>query len=189
MLFQLLAPALLASATPARPARVVCLSSSGHRGGAIHFGDHDLRRAGYTPFAAYGQSKLANVHTACEIERRYGAAPRGGVRAWSVHPGGIATPLQKHVDRKLLDGYAADAAVRDAMKSTEQGAATSVWAALSDDVLAHGGRYLEDCSVAGPKAEGAGPIAPGYAPNAYDEATASRLWEDSLTMVGLERDT
>lgn len=61
LLFQLLQPTLLKSATPAFNSRVVALSSSGHRTSAVRFDDLDFSKAGYDPWLAYGQSKTANV--------------------------------------------------------------------------------------------------------------------------------
>ena len=67
LLFKLLEKTLLASATPAFCSRVVSLSSSGHKASPILFDDYDLKKAGYTPFKAYGQSKTANIYLASEV--------------------------------------------------------------------------------------------------------------------------
>lgn len=67
LLFKLLEKTLLASATPAFCSRVVSLSSSGHKSSPILFDDYDLKKAGYTPFKAYGQSKTANIYLANEV--------------------------------------------------------------------------------------------------------------------------
>lgn len=183
LLFQLLKSALLSSTSLDFPSRVICLSSSGHRNGPIQFDDLKFDKRGYTPFGAYGQSKLANVYMANEIEQRYS---KRNLHAFSVMPGGIATPLQKHMDQKWLEGMKRNQEAVLGSKSAAQGAATSVMAALSPDLLSlgFGGKYLEDCAVSLPRLEGQAGYA-GYAPYAYDEAAERRLWTESLDMVGL----
>ena len=72
------------------------------------------------------------------------------------------------------------------MKSPEQGAATTVWAAISKDWESKGGVYLEDCDVSPPLQAGdVSPLAKGYNPWAYDEAAAKQLWDISNNLVGL----
>lgn len=116
-----------------------------------------------------------------EIERRYGAR---GLHGLSVMPGGIVTGLQVHVAGQLA---AALDAARDYMKSPEQGAATTVYAALSKEWQGRGGRYLEDCQEAG-RTDGPSPTAMGYHPRAYNEEGEKKLWVDSLKFVGIEDD-
>lgn len=181
LLFQLLKPALLASSTPSFNSRVVCLSSSGHRGAGIQFDDYNFEKGDYAPWTAYGQSKTANIYMANEIDRRYGAK---GLHGLSVMPGGIMTGLQVHVIDQLSAGL--DAA-RNYMKSPEQGAATTVYAALSREWEGRGGRYLEDCQESG-KTEDPSPLAVGYHPGAYNEEGEKRLWADSLKFVGIKDD-
>jgi NAD(P)-dependent dehydrogenase (short-subunit alcohol dehydrogenase family) len=94
LLFQLLKPTLLASATPEFSSRVISLSSVVHRGGAFDFSDPNevnFTNKPYDPVAAYSQSKLATLYMANEIDRRYGAA---NLHAFNVMPGGIWTGLQ-----------------------------------------------------------------------------------------------
>ena len=181
LLFQLLKPALLASSTPSFNSRVVCLSSSGHRGAGIQFDNYNFEKGDYAPWTAYGQSKTANIYMANEIERRYGAK---GLHGLSVMPGGIMTGLQVHVLDQISAGL--DAA-RNYMKSPEQGAATTVYAALSKDWEGRGGRYLEDCQEA-EKTEDPSPLAAGYHPRAYNEEGEKKLWADSLKSVGIKDD-
>ena len=97
------------------------------------FDDIDYRFRDYDPFGAYGQSKTANVLFAVEATRRWAS---DGIVANALMPGGIATPLQRH----LPAHYAADAleAFRAAgtdFKTVEQGAATSVLLAASPSEL------------------------------------------------------
>ncbi|KXH62074.1 short chain dehydrogenase [Colletotrichum salicis] len=92
LLFQLLKPALLASATPACASRVVAVSSMAHRASDIRFDDVNFDEEGsYEPYTAYGQSKTANIYLSNETERRYGASP--GLHSTSLHPGAILTSM------------------------------------------------------------------------------------------------
>jgi NAD(P)-dependent dehydrogenase (short-subunit alcohol dehydrogenase family) len=189
-LFQLLKDALLRSSTPSFPSRVVSVSSIGHRAGPVRFEDYNFQEPNsYNEWVAYGQAKTANIYMANEIERRYGSK---GLHATSLHPGGIATGLQVHVDPEVAKGWDSPE-VRNYMKSPEQGAATSVYAALSEEWANKGGRYLSNCVEQGPW-EPKDPNQPvsidhdGYREWAYNEEGEKRLWRDSLKMVGLADD-
>ena len=120
-----------------------------------------------------------------EIERRYGAK---GLHGLSLNPGGILSGLQIHVPAEMMENWAKDESVVRYMKSPAQGAATTVYAALSKDWEGKGGRYLENCTESPPFAVDGTQISPGYAPFAYDEESEKRLWIDSLRMVGLADD-
>ena len=181
LLFQLLKPTLLSSSTPSFNSRVVCVSSTGHRTSGIQFDDYNFERGDYSPWAAYGQSKTANIYMANEIERRYGTK---GLHGLSLNPGGIKTGLQVHVEDQLA---ATMEAVKHIMKSPEQGAATTVYAALSKEWEGRGGRYLENCQEAA-EVKGSGMTAPGYHPRAYDDKGDKRLWTDSVKFVGIKDD-
>lgn len=185
LLFQLLKPALLASATPSFPSRVVSLTSFGHRMSAVRFDDYNFTKEDYVPWLAYGQSKTANIYFANHLERLYGSQ---NLHATSVHPGGIMTGLQIHVPE--LDAMTSEPGVREYMKNVEQGAATSVYAALSEEWKSKGGKYLSDCQEMGPfKGDNAMATGDdGYAKWAYDPAAEERLWKESLEMVGLKAD-
>lgn len=128
-LFQLLKDTLLASSTPDFPSRVVSVSSFGHRTGPIRFHDYNFEKEPYDPWVSYGQAKTANIYFANEIERRYGAK---GLHATSNHPGGIATGLQVHVDPELAKSWDNETN-NNYLKSVEQGAATSIYAAISEE--------------------------------------------------------
>ena len=180
LLFQLLKGALLSSSTPSFNSRVVMLSSSGHMYSPVLFDDLDLSKRVYDPFVAYGQSKTANAHMALEIERRYGSR---GLHSTAVHPGVIPTPLGRHLPPAILQQMASDESVRN-MKTPGQGAATTVWAAVSRDWEGRGGKYLNDVAVAKPKEQEAAHNK-GYAPHLYDADAAQRLWTESSRMVGI----
>lgn len=189
-LFQLLKSTLLASSTPDFPSRVVSLSSFGHRCGPIRFDDYNFSQPGsYDPWVSYGQAKTANIYFANEVERRYG---QKGLHATSLHPGGIMTGLQVHVTAAQRDaGDWNNETVANYMKNPEQGAATSVYAALSAEWKNKGGKYLSDCVEQEAFKHSGEPMYvgdDGYESWAYDEKAEGRLWKDSLKMIGMEDD-
>ncbi|KAF1999167.1 NAD(P)-binding protein [Amniculicola lignicola CBS 123094] len=186
LLFQLLKDTLLKSATPEFASRVVSLSSTGHRRGVGHIEIDNYNLEGiYTPEYGYAQAKLANIYFANELDRRYKAQ---NLRAFSLHPGGIWSGLQIHFPKEVIEQYKAMPAVTKHMKTAEQGAATTIWAAVGKDLEGKGGLYLEDCKVAEPVKEGYTPIGPGYETYAYHEVDEGRLWRLSNKLVGLEED-
>jgi len=185
LLFEKLKPLLLASSTPEFHARVVAVSSTAHRQEPMRLDDLNWTQRAYNPAGSYGQSKLANVYMANEIERRYG---HQGLHAWSVHPGGIRTGLGGqgwNLDAIKIVVRSGPMATLHVMQNAQQGAATTVWAAVSRELEGRGGRYLERCQVSLPIVrKGFKPIHPGHAEWAYDEQTARELYEVSLRMVG-----
>jgi NAD(P)-dependent dehydrogenase (short-subunit alcohol dehydrogenase family) len=169
------------SLAAAGSARIVSVSSSGHLRSPVVFDDIDYAFRDYDPFGAYGQSKTANVLFAVEATRRW--APEGIV-ANALMPGGIATPLQRH----LPADYAVQALERfraagTDFKSVQQGAATSVLLAASPLVEGVGGRYFEDCNEAVRVDRRGTPGGGGVAPYALDPANAERLWELSVKLI------
>lgn len=182
LLFQLLKPTLLASASPEFPSKVVNLSSVGHRGGEVQFDNLKLEGI-YQPWSSYGQAKTSNIYMANEIERRYG---NQNLHAFSLHPGGIWTGLQVHV-QDAIEQWLKNPDVETGMKSAEQGAATTLFAALDKSLEGKGGLYLEDCEVSEPVDAGSQDLLkPGYAPHAYDEVKEGKLWKVSCELVGVE---
>lgn len=99
-----------------------------------------------------------------------------------MHPGGIRTNLQRHMDpnimNKMLDPFAKH------MKSPEQGAATTVWAATAKQWEGTGGKFLEDCSISKPFNPETHSMLNGHAPHAYSLESAKELWELSNKLVG-----
>jgi NAD(P)-dependent dehydrogenase (short-subunit alcohol dehydrogenase family) len=187
LLTGLLLPALRKGA----PARVVCVSSSGHRFSTVNLDDPNYEKRPYDKWEAYGQAKTANIWHALELDRREQGR---GVRAIAIHPGMIVTELGRHLtddDRKALMERvaAASKAAGHAVtpggsrwKSIPQGAATQVWAATAPELANRGGLYLEDCHVTGPSPD---PMAPGgYTAWALDAAGAEKLWALSEKLVG-----
>ena len=115
------------------------------------------------------------------MDRVYG--PRG-LHSTSVDPGGIDSGLQTHITGEIRAGWAENPMIQAHMKSLEQDAATTVYAATSADWEGKGGRFLQVCAEAPPISEGYS-FTSGYADYAYDEEAETKFWEDSLKMVGL----
>jgi NAD(P)-dependent dehydrogenase (short-subunit alcohol dehydrogenase family) len=177
-----LAVGLHDSLAAATSARIVSVSSGGHLRSPVVFDDIDYAFRDYDPFGAYGQSKTANVLFAVEATRRWAA---DGIFVNALMPGGIATPLQRHLPahyaEQALEAFRAGGTD---FKSVEQGAATSVLLAASPLLDGIGGRYFEDCNEAVVVNRRGGPGRGGVAPYALDPANAERLWELSLNLVG-----
>ncbi|KAG6357515.1 hypothetical protein INS49_013392 [Diaporthe citri] len=185
LFFQLLKPALLASASPELSSRVVNLSSSAHHIAPINeSGNYNFEKGGYDGWVSYGQSKTANIYMANEIERRYGSR---GLHATSVHPGVIFTGLMQHVDPATLKELKNEELAKS-MKSPEQGAATTVWAAIGQEWEHKGGEFLADCGRTSLASGDDGIDSKGYAAHAHNPEGEARLWRDSLKMVGLQDD-
>ncbi|KAH7411380.1 WW domain-containing oxidoreductase [Cadophora sp. MPI-SDFR-AT-0126] len=182
LFFNLLKDILIASSTSDFHSRVVNVSSLGHLECDVFRGDYNFDKEEYTPWKSYGQSKTANIHMANEIENRYGSQ---GLHGLSLHPGGIWTNLQRHLSTEQIDQWKSTPGVDNMMKSEEQGAATSVLAAVGEDFEGVGRIYLADCAIELPKAE-AKEGQYGYAPWAFNKESEAKLWDDSLRMVGLE---
>ena len=171
-------------------ARLVNLSSAGHRFADVDLEDPNFEHTPYDEWVAYGRSKTANALFAVEFDRRHKAA---GVRATAVHPGGIQTELGRYmspeVTRRLIDQINTQnqAAGEPAFewKSIPQGAATTVWAGCVAAAEAVGGRYCEDCHVAD-IVDGGGPVSirGGVRGYALDAERAKALWALSEAMVG-----
>ncbi|WP_329045416.1 SDR family NAD(P)-dependent oxidoreductase [Amycolatopsis sp. NBC_01488] len=167
-------------------ARVVSLSSRGHHYSPIRWDDVQFER-GYDKWAAYGQAKTANVLFAVRLDE-LGASR--GVRAFALHPGGIMTPLQRHLPREEMieRGWIDEAGnFLVEFKTPEQGAATTVWAATSPQLAGLGGLYLEDCDVAELcPADAEGMAASGVRRYAVDRDEARRLWTLSAELTGVD---
>ena len=185
LLFQLLKNALLSSSTPDFNSRVVVLASGAHKSSPVVLDDLDFSKREYNPQIAYGQSKTANVHMALELERRFG---KRGLHSTSVHPGEARTELFRQMPTEMLKKLEEEWKLDQLYKSMQQGAATTVWAAVGKEWEGRGGKYLEDCMVAEPD-ENAQLGHRGYGTHAYDEVQAKRLWEGSLRMVGAPDDS
>ncbi|MBC2868422.1 SDR family NAD(P)-dependent oxidoreductase [Streptomyces mexicanus] len=172
-------------------ARVVSVSSRGHHFSPVRWDDPHWRQ-GYDKWAAYGQAKTANVLFAVHLDR---LARDRGVRAFALHPGGILTPLQRHLAKEEMieRGWIDENGTvlhPEQFKSPQQGAATQVWAATSPRLDGLGGVYLEDCDIAEPARDGVetrdGVVTGGVKPWATDPAEAARLWALSAELTGVD---
>jgi NAD(P)-dependent dehydrogenase (short-subunit alcohol dehydrogenase family) len=172
LLTSLLTPAL----AKAGGARVISLSSGAHGAAPFNAEDPNWEQRDYNPFFAYAESKSANALFALEYDRRERA---NGVRAFSLHPGVIHTPLMRH----MQDGQIAWLmdAMKDEVKSPQEGAATTVWAATAPELEGQGGLYLEDCAEAAPAV---GEVHGGVKSYVRDPAAAATLWAWSERAVG-----
>jgi len=159
--------------------RVVALSSTGHKLSDIRWDDPNWTDGSYDKWKAYGQSKTANSLFALGLNARL--AESGGM-AFAVHPGGIFTPLQRHLPTEEMivlgwlneQGEISDGA-RAMFKSPSQGCTTTLWAATSPLLEGKGGVYCEDCNVAALS----GPQPVRYRdvePHAVNQDSAERLW-------------
>ncbi|KAF7563686.1 hypothetical protein G7046_g468 [Stylonectria norvegica] len=146
LFFSLLKPALLAASSPELLSRVVVVSSSGHRIHGINdTTNYNFQQGGYHSWVSYAQSKTANIYMANEIDRRYGSR---GLHATSIHPGVVATGIGQHLPSEELAGMLKDERLLKELKSPEQGAATTVCAAIGKEWEGQGGKYLLDCAEA-----------------------------------------
>jgi len=167
-------------------ARVVALSSRGHKRSGIRFDDLQFEH-GYDKWQAYGQAKSANVLFAVHLDA---LGQDAGVRAFAVHPGGILTPLQRHLTREEMVEYGwidEDGTPLFEFKTPEQGAATATWAATSPQLIGKGGVYCEDCDIAEPTNPNSATAAEGGVDaHAIDPDIAARLWTVSVQLTGVD---
>ena len=172
----------------AKGARVVSLSSVGHRRAKVDFADPNFERREYDRWMAYGQSKTANALFAISLDT---AGKPHGIRAFSVHPGGVVTDLIRNMSTEEVHAYGVldehgrpiiDPARN--MKTPEQGAATSVWCATSHQLEGLGGVYWEDCDIAVP-VPGDSTELGGVRPWAIDREFARELWNLSEKLIGI----
>ncbi|MEM6746868.1 MAG: SDR family NAD(P)-dependent oxidoreductase [Pseudomonadota bacterium] len=140
---------LLPSILKADRPRVVALSSSANRISGIRWDDPQFTKDPYEKWLAYGQSKTANALFARHLNKR-----EDGLLAFSVHPGGIMTDLQRHlsVEEQVKAGWMDENGelserAKPLFKTTTQGASTTLWAATSPMLESHGGVFCEDCNI------------------------------------------
>lgn len=181
----------------ANGARVIAVSSRGHRYSPVVFEDINFKYREYTPYSAYGQSKTANILFAIELSRR-GRADK--IEAFSVHPGSIVnTDLTRYSSMENLrkigviddNGHPVLDPLKQ-LKTVEQGAATIVWCATSSKLEGKGGVYCENNDIAtvvtdtDPKDPLTGADLNGnfgMMPYATDLEAAARLWNVSEKLL------
>ena len=170
-------------------ARFVSLSSSAHSLTGILWDDIHFQNTPYDKWMAYGQSKTACSLMAIEFNTRM---KDKGVEGFAVHPGGIITPLQRHLEKEEMvalgwmdaDGSPSELA-KNFFKSTSQGASTALWCATSPDLKGLGGVFCEDCDIAKRKSEVDESMQRyfGVADWAVNTDEGSRLWEATELMI------
>ncbi|MEL6860857.1 MAG: oxidoreductase [Pseudomonadota bacterium] len=181
-----LALALLPALQKAETSRVVALSSTAHIRGDVNWDDPNYETSEYNKWDAYAQAKSANALFALGADRRW---DKYGITAFGVHPGGIFTPLQRHltVEEMAAMGWmnpdgTVPPQIQAMFKTPEQGASTATWAATSPQLEGYGGEYCEDCDIA----QLAGPDSQRWQHAREwicDDAKADRLWEMSEKML------
>src|SRR6202008_2610744 len=171
--------------------RLINLTSAGHRFSNVDLEDPNFVKAPYEPFVAYGRSKTANILFAVAFDRRH----RGnGIRAAAVHPGGIQTELDRHLDpvhiqktiEQMNKQLASEGKAPFQLKTIPQGAATSVWAAVVAPADEVGGQYCENCHVGKVVRDDVTipGVSEGVRSYALDPKNAEALWKKSEEMVG-----
>lgn len=184
-----LALGLLPALQKAETSRVVALSSTAHIRGDVNWDDPHYNTTKYEKWDSYAQAKSANALFALGADRRW---DEYGVTAFSVHPGGIFTPLQRHLTVEEMaamgwmnsDGTIPDA-IKAMFKTPEQGASTATWAATSPQLEGRGGEYCENCDIA----QLAGPDSQSWEHAREwicDDEKADRLWAMSKEMLATE---
>ena len=176
----ILTKGLLPSMVKSTEARLVTLSSTGHKLSGIQWEDVHFENS-YDKWKAYGQSKTAASLLAVEVGNRMRDE---GIKTYSVHPGGIFTPLQRHLEKEEMialgwlgeDGELSEMAAAN-FKSPTQGAGTSLWAATSPMLNDVSGVYCENCDVAARQEDGPMARYIGVADWAVDTDEASKLWD------------
>ena len=176
----ILTKGLLPSLLRSNESRVVTLSSTGHKLSGIRWDDIHFEKD-YDKWQSYGQSKTAASLLAIELDSRMKSE---GIRALSVHPGGIFTPLQRHLQKEEMialgwlneDGELSEMAAAG-FKSATQGASTTLWCATSPMLSDIGGVYCENCDIAAKEDDGPNARYVGVADWAIDTEEASKLWE------------
>ncbi|GGF16524.1 SDR family NAD(P)-dependent oxidoreductase [Subtercola lobariae] len=168
----------------AHGARVVVVSSVGHLNGPVLFDDINFEHDPYDPWAAYSQSKTANVLFTVEAANRW---KNDAITVNALTPGRIRTGLMRHLDSQPTAPPARFQADNPDIvyKTVEQGAATSVLLAASPLVDGVTGRYFADCAEAAPQQPG---IRLGVADYAVDPENARRLWQVSLDLLSATPD-
>jgi NAD(P)-dependent dehydrogenase (short-subunit alcohol dehydrogenase family) len=167
--------------------RVVTLSSLGHRFAGVDLDDPNFTTRPYDKWAAYGQSKTANSLFTVELDRR---GKEHGIRAFAVHPGGIITDLVRYMtdeEMKDLGIYRENGVIKGppGIKSVEQGAATTVWCAVSQQLNGKGGVYCADCDIAELVPDDS-QLPSGVRHWAIDKPTAKALWDLSERLTDLK---
>jgi len=167
----LLTNLLLDKLRASKPSRIVNVSSLAHEKGKIDLGDLNYATKPWDSMAAYRQSKLANVLFSRQLAK---LLEKDEVTVYSLHPGVVRTELGRHIIQKLgIFAYLLGALIWPFTKNPAQGAQTTIYCAVDEEISGHSGRYYSDCKEK------------DAAPQAQDDETAEKLWELSEKLVGL----
>jgi len=152
------------------PSRIINVSSSAHAmgSGKINFDDIHWEK-NYSSWAAYFNSKLANVLFTRELSKRLEGSH---VTANSLHPGAVSTDLQRH---SFLSSTLVSPIRWYLFKDAEQGAQTTIYCAVAEEMEGVSGKYLADCAIKEP------------CKGAQDDDAAKKLWDLSVKLVGLQK--
>ena len=188
LLTNLLAPLLI----KAGQARVINLSSGGHKHSPVDFDDLHWQTREYSKWGAYGQAKTANALFTVALQKRLG---NKGISVFAVHPGAIPTELGRHLTeddiKALMSSQSLGGDKKESggtsrgkllFKTIPQGAATTVWATVTPELNGKGGLYLEDCGIA--EEVSIGVADHGYFAWALEPQSAEKLWAASEVIVG-----
>jgi len=166
--------------------RVISYSSIGHYRSPVQVDDLNFESSTYDAWVAYGQAKSANALFAVGLNAR---AESHGVQAYSVHPGGIMTELQRNMptEELLARGWVdAEGNPNPLFKTASQGASTGLWAATAPELADRGGVYCEDCSIKSVvPVDYADMMAGGVKDWAINPDAAEALWALSVDATGL----
>jgi NAD(P)-dependent dehydrogenase (short-subunit alcohol dehydrogenase family) len=163
-------------------ARLVVVSSGAHHHAPVHLDDLQWQTRQHHALMAYAESKTANILFAQEATRRWA---EDGIFVNAVLPGSSLTGLQRFHGEELKRriGFIAEDGSRNPMlKTAEQAAATTLWAATAPELEGRGGLILEDCA----EAELVGPDThpwSGFDPSVADPDTARQLWDHSIDLI------
>jgi len=148
------------------PSRIVVVSSLGHKFGSMNFEDSNWERSTYWAWSAYGRSKLANILFTRQLATNLQGT---NVTANCLHPGSIATELQRHMSLGAIFNFVG----KPLMKTIPQGAATQIYCATAPELADINGKYFEDCNISESSVAG------------QNMEDAKKLWEISTKFVGL----
>lgn len=172
-------------------ARLIMLSSNGHRFADVDLDDPNFERTTYDPWVAYGRAKTGDALLAVAFDARH---RHRGVRAASVHPGVILTELTRSIAPEVFETAFASMNEQHlalgnaplAIKTPAQGAATTLWAGVVADAETIGGRYCEDCGIGAllPDDATVSAFSAGVRAYALDPVRAEQLWIKCAELTG-----
>lgn len=164
-------------------ARVISLSSVGHRRMGVQLDDLNLENQPYDSAKAYAQSKTATSLFTVHLDK---IGEPHNIRAFAVHPGAIITDIFRLMTKEQQQAWVdqASTTLKEGFKTPQQGAATTIWCALSPELNNKGGVYCEDCDIAQLVPDDS-PATNGVRAFAVDPEKAKALWQKSESITGI----